>query len=433
MPFSVPFFRWFCAAVLALTLAAAAPGQISPGTGAGGEADIDALEARRAAAEADTTLPAEVQARVVELFARAIDERGRAATLIAETSALNSRLETAPDRIRALEAEVAGGATEPTPGEYEELTLQALDRRVQDKQQALQSARDELKAAERELVGLTAQGPVMSEEIAKRKRALRDLEDDIAQPVPGELPISADAREVYVLARKARLEAEIAKAEVQLANYEQLVRLATLERDAAVVRVSGLDAEREVLTAALEARRAREAREGRRQAQDTEAATSALPDAVASLAIENAELRRELEEITVQTARVAEQLRGVERRSSALDADLESLQERVATVGSTQAVGRLLWRRLESLGDLEAAPTPAVSRTRFARRTGASIWASAGGSSPRSSLASTRSSLRCRRRSASASGTPCCASRRRHWSLLRATPSTRFTRPTAVT
>jgi len=346
-------------ALLYVVLAGAAGAQGDASDGSSGTTVTD-LEARRAAVEADTSLSEEARTRALELLSRALEERRQAAGLAEQKAALVARIEAAPARIRELEAQLA----EPPPArpDLSGVALEDLERRAKERQQELDAAREELKARERGLAALSARGPGLSELISERRLTLRRLADDGAKPPPDEPPAVASAREAYLAAREARLAAEIEKAEEELARYELLVRLATIERDAAAARVARLDTTLEALVSALEARRAQAVREGRREAEVTKAEAAGLPEAVAALAAENAALREELEQITLATGRVSEQLRDAQRRASELESDLISIRERVETVGATEAVGRLLRRRLASLREIETDRLSAFSR-----------------------------------------------------------------------
>ena len=332
----------------ALLLAAAVPAQQSiewepPGS---------TLESRRAAAEADPALPTDVRTRVLDLYTRAVDERTRSSAAAAETAALTRRIETASARIEALHA--ALGATpadlSETALEIAQLSPQQLAARVRDRQQALASAREALTAHERELAALIALGPTLSQDNAQRQASLRTLRENAQAPAAGdETPAARDARAAFEEARAARLQAEIERTDLQLANYEILVRLATLERDVLAREVPVLDSEREALVQQVEARRTDEARAARESATRTKVETASLPGAIAALAADNANLRTELEQVTIDSNKRAEQLRAIERRVSELDTELASIRERVSAVGPSDAIGRLLRRRLQSL------------------------------------------------------------------------------------
>jgi potassium efflux system protein len=350
------------AGVLLLALAAASPGaaqnaapDVAPG--AGGLA-LSELEARRGAVEGDAGLPEDAKTRILELFTRAIGERRGAAAVEAETAALRSRIAQAPKRITEIRRQLERPATEPEGGSYEDVPLDELTAKGRKQQQSLEAAREELTAAEKALAALTALGPSLGDEIASRRKALSELRDGTgtapADYGPAAAAAATAARDAYLAARAARLGAEIARAELQRSNYETLVRLATLERDLVALRVPRLDAEREALVSAIEAKRADAARTARKDAQVTEAAAAGLPPVVAALASDSAALREELESVTLAGAEIAEQLRIAERRVSELDADLVSTRERVQTVGPTEAIGRLLRRRLRALSGVEA-------------------------------------------------------------------------------
>lgn len=228
--------------------------------------------------------------------------------------------------------------------------LNDLVGKVQTSQRALQESRDALNPWERELASLAALGPTLSDEIAARKQAIGEL--DRLPPPAEEVSAAAEARNAYAQARAEHLSAQVTRLELQMANQALLVRLATMERDDAALRVSELDARNEALDATLAAKRAEEARAGREQAQVTQAQAASLPAALASLATENAELRSELEAVTLNTATVAEQRRVAQRRAGELEADLISASERIEAAGISPAVARVLDRRRSSLRDI---------------------------------------------------------------------------------
>lgn len=343
------------AAVLAAALlySAGAPAQEPiDAVPASGASTIATLESRRTAADSDTALPADVKSRVLDLYTRAIDERAIARDVRAEIAALTQLLAQAGARIEALQRTPDVQPADPTEiaRQATRLSPEELAARVRDREQALATARQALTAREQELTALTALGPTLSAENAQRQAALRALRESAQAPPPdAELPSARDARIAYEEARVARLQAEIERADLQLANYETLLRLATQERDATAREEPRLDTEREVLVHELEARRTEAARAAREDAVLTEAASASLPPAIAALAADNAKLRTELEKITIDSGRVAEQLRATERRVSELDTELASIRERVSAVGATDAVGRLLRRRLQYL------------------------------------------------------------------------------------
>lgn len=343
------------AAVLAAALAfsASAPAQELPdAVPADSESIIATLESRRATAESDAALPADAKSRVLDLYTRAIDERAQARDVRAEIAALTQRLRQAAARIEALQQipDAQPAAPEAIARAAAQLSPEDLTARVRDREQALATARQALTVREQELTALTALGPTLSGDNAQRQSALRALREAAQAPPPdAELPSARDARIAYEEARAERLQTAIERADLQLANYETLLRLATLERDAMAREVPQLDAEREALVHEVEARRAEAARAAREDAALTEAASASLPAAVATLAADNATLRTELEKVTIDSGRVAEQLRATERRVSELDTELASIRERVSAVGATDAVGRLLRRRLQYL------------------------------------------------------------------------------------
>jgi potassium efflux system protein len=351
---------------LALPGALAAQGQ-TPGPAAQEVAPVDAaladLEQLRATVEGDGSLSEDARVRILETLTLAIGERRRAGELAVEGAAIAERVAAAPERIAALKEQLDRPVPEQGPVVDTALPLEKLVALARDKQQALESGREALKERERGLASIAALGPTLSDEIAATRRTLRDLRNEPDVSPPGEPPAATSARRAYRAAREARLAAVIANSELQLANYEPLLRLATLERDVAAIQVPRLDAEREQLVQAVDARRAEQARAARDDALLTEALAASLPEPVAALAADNATLREELQKITADTQAVSERLRASERRASELDADMAAIRERVAAVGPTEAIGRLLRRRLQALHRLQVDRLRVFGRT----------------------------------------------------------------------
>ena len=359
-----PSARGACLGLALLAMASASPA--APDQATANDLDggsIEALESRKAAVESDATLGDDVKASVLELLTRAVNDRRRAAEIARETAAIAARIAAAPARLKVMETRRGEPTAKPEPDAFDSIELDELAGRVQKSQQTLQEARDALKARERELASLTALGPTLSDEIAARKQAIRELGRRTATPPAEEALAAAEAREAYAAAREERLSAEITHLELQRVNQELLVRLATMERDDAALRVNNLDALNEALVATLAVRRADEARAGLEEAQMTQAEAASLPAALASLAAENADLRSELETVTLNTTKVAEQRRVAQRRASELEADSISARERLDTAGSSRAVTRVLDRRLWSLREVTQDRRQAIDRS----------------------------------------------------------------------
>jgi potassium efflux system protein len=354
------------ALLAAAPVAMAAPEHYAPAESAA--QILEQLEHRRTAVEGDATIGEESKARILKLLTRAIEDRRRATEVASDTAAISARIASAPARLE----EIQSRQIEPSPPvdgkALSNLTFDELALRSQQSQQRLQDARDALKRREEELATMTALGATLSDEIASRKEAVRALSRGAGAAPETETPAASEARQAYVQARESVLEADISRLELQLVNYDLLLRLATLERDDAARTVTTLDARREGLVAALEARRAEAARAGREEARFTEVATAGLPEALAALGAENAELREELEIVIQKTRKIAELQRDAERRAGMLDADLIFSRERVQSAGSSEAVGRILAHRLRSLRDIESiGPSTSIRSSEVVR------------------------------------------------------------------
>ena len=279
---------WFAAAVSAQPPSGPAPAGDQGALAAGAPSVADPvtidLTTRRTALQADGSLDPELKSRVVDLYTRAIEERQKALDAAAENDALAQRIEDAPARIRALES--AREAAPPESARLGTLTLEELTALARQKEQQLVEARKALTAEEKALATLTTQGPTLSGTVAQLGANLQSLQRDDHRSAPAtEPPAATSAREAYRNAHEARVRAEFALAEQTIANYELLVRLATLQRDANALLVPRLDAEREALSKAIEEQRQEQARAGRTDALRAEIATADYPAAVSALAM----------------------------------------------------------------------------------------------------------------------------------------------------
>ena len=157
-------------------------------------------------------------------------------------------------------------------------------------------------------------------EVAEMVR--RDQVASSRQPAVGRRRVLTDARQIDIL-----------------------VELATREHEAAIARVTPIQKELRALDRLLQDRRESLAREQRAQVAET-VATMDLPAGVVAIALETEELNAEIAKvIELESALHDEILRRGELVRELFES-FSRIRERVATYGASQAIGRLLQRRL---------------------------------------------------------------------------------------
>jgi potassium efflux system protein len=311
------------------------------------------IEAKKKGLDEDNQLTPEAKAKAQELYDRAESAIEQTKAAQAKLAELTQRIEAAPGRVaelrKALETADAATAAEDTtlPEDTSVEQIQAL---LSEKQAQLGVARDELKGLETSLSQLVTSGSAIVKEWVDREKSMRQLAEEAeTPPPPDELPVVLEARKTYLAARRQLEQTELNALQLRARNYDLLVEVTTLERDAKAVEVARLQKQSRALSEALQTKREIDARAAVREAEATRAESAQLPQPVAAVAERNAELQSELEQVIGEEEAVSDDLSDVAQRYRATESELASLRERVRTYGASQAVGGLLQRSLERL------------------------------------------------------------------------------------
>ena len=311
----------------------------------------ESIQQHREAVEADANLAEDLKSSTLDFYDRALRALEAADAVAADLAGLEAEIATANEQIAALR-ERLGTPADPV-AELDvspEATLEELQTLANEGRADLRIAREHLKEREALLSELTVAGAAYSEQLAERERQLRRTVADLRAAAPAnESAALLEARQMFLRANQRLQENQIAFIRRGLGSYDTLVQLYTLKRDAAAADLGMLEPQMAALEALLQERREDRARAAREKAEVLQTAAAMLPEAVAVLAKENTNLRTELEELTRAASEVAESLRTAERRAASLESDLGATRERVEAVGASEAIGRLLRRRLARL------------------------------------------------------------------------------------
>jgi potassium efflux system protein len=334
--------------MLATTAGARSP---TPSANTPAAPSVDEIQAMRKSVEENTELAEDARTRAVELYDRAAEAMAQSAEVAAKTSALVTRIEKGPARIAELRAELA--APRPpaeTPAVPAAASIEELVAAANEKRAEYTVARESLNDREAALGALATSGKAIVEDYVARERSLAKIVEEERAPPPIDAPPAVvEARKTYLAARRSLEQAELSWLRRRNASYDMLVELATLERDAAAAKLAQIQDQRTALEQAVQVRRENDARVGSREAEAAITAAAELPPPIAAIAKQTSALQKDLVTVVEREKNVNASLRDVARRYREIQDRFQAMRERVAIYGASQALGRLLQKRLEKL------------------------------------------------------------------------------------
>jgi potassium efflux system protein len=333
------------AALLALLPAAGGRAEQAPGAAAPGAA------APAPAAE-------ELRARIAQL-----DQEGAELARVAGEWAARAaeferaRLE-APERLRALEREIALLRERPAPRVPQAATAAELEVSLLGAEQDLALARREAAAIEAEAAGRDERRRRLPELLAAVKQRLAAL-GEAAPVAAGEDPRLAEARRRVAQAQREAARAETLAYEQELSSYEARGSLLANRIDHAQLRIAAEQARVEALRSALVARQQREAElaaeRARAQVEQASALAPGLREVVQRLAEENAGLasqRTGAEGLPGRIDEVSRKLATAEASVAQVEADRARIASKIEVAGLSGSVGLLLRKKRADAPDI---------------------------------------------------------------------------------
>jgi potassium efflux system protein len=330
-----------------------------------GAENAAAFRARADALRRDADLTAEQQDRIAELLEQSAVAAERLAALQQERATLTAEVGRAPAELADLRARLqAPLPTAPdVAAEAARLRGGEVERRLREREAELVTRNGELRQLEDQLAARRRRPEVIVGLLREASERLPQIERELDAPSPeGELPALTQARRDALTVRRRLRQAEIAALEAELAAQDTLLAVLSTRRDLRLREVVSLEervrAWRDTARGQLQveaARRVAQARETERRLVDAPAGLTAL-----------AQHDRELAE---RHAQLAAKLRGLERRLEAeetrlaeLEADHETVSQRIELVGLNETIGRILRTQRAFLPDLRSYRHDARSR-----------------------------------------------------------------------
>ena len=317
---------------------------------------LDNLKKIRAAVENAGDLTEDLKKGVLSYLDRAIIFRETEAKLRKQAEDINQRVKAAPERIKAIEAEL----DRPLPAPEDVIAAAAkmppdqLEQHLQNLEAELSAAANDLKKRTEQLNDRKDQPAKLQQEIGIAKQRLLDIaEEREADPAPDDQQLLTRARQIALLLEQSKIEAEIDTLEDRLTNFETLTSLLSAERDLAVRAVD----RQEVLVKSWQAevQRIRElgAKEERMAAEQAKEIAGELPPVIQKQFDASIELGKMLEKITADEATVVDRLKLKKAQLKQIEEEFALAQEQIKYPMHTETIGLALREQRRGLPRIE--------------------------------------------------------------------------------
>jgi potassium efflux system protein len=325
---------------------AEAPGGIS----------LDNLKKIRAAAENAGDLTEDLKKSVLSYLDRAIFFRETEAQLRKQAEDISQRVKAAPERIKAIEAEL----DRPLPPPEDVIAVAAkmlpgqLEQHLRNMKTALSDAASDLKKRTEQLNDLKDQPAKLQQEIANAKQRLLDIaEEREADPAPDDPQPLTKARQIALLVEQSKIEAEINTLENRLTNFETLTSLLSAERDLAVHAVDRQEVLVKSWQAEVQRIRELEAKKERVVAEQAKEIAMDLPPVIQKQFDASIELGKKLEKITADEATVADRFKLKKAQLKQIEDEFVLAQEQMKYPMHTETIGLALREQRRGLPRIE--------------------------------------------------------------------------------
>ncbi|MGB5748541.1 MAG: mechanosensitive ion channel domain-containing protein [Desulfobacterales bacterium] len=313
---------------------------------------LEKLRLKRSEVEASQNLDKAGKDSAIQALDQAIGFRELLDEFNRQSEALSGQIKTAPQRIKAIQSELA----QPLPPP-EKVKVPAAENNALQLEQRVQREMAQLVAAKDRLAGwndqLSKQNDLL-EQLPKNTAAARarlNLVNEKLQSPPsaGDPAAINESRRLMLRAEQLKLSTEIQLYEQQLNSHEILVSLITAERDLASREAVG----REILVKEWQAQAAEKfQQEAVKVREESEEAKEKTPESAAAVKNEydiNIALSAELEEVARQETAVTKALEDVTNRLKEIEDDFAMAAERVDSLVLTEAIGLALRRQRQLL------------------------------------------------------------------------------------
>jgi potassium efflux system protein len=306
---------------------------------------IDELKSRRIAIESMTDIDATVKTDSLKYIDRAIADIELAFRANKKASELSQLIQSAPERLKILEAELKKPFTAPERVEAraQKMSTSKLEQRLRQKEAELATAQSRLREWSDRLTVEKNISNQTTEQLAVATSRLRDIQTEL-ETISGaaETDILYNSKVLSLKSEREKLTAQIKLNEQRQRSHNLLVESFSLERDVAQKAVESREKMLKSWQVEVQKRRQREAAQARENAQDAIVKVPLLPNNVQNQFDINIQLSTELEEVTWEETVLAGNYESYQTHLKALEEEFETAKKRVESAVLTAAIGLAL-------------------------------------------------------------------------------------------
>jgi potassium efflux system protein len=321
-----------------------------------GDISLENLKKIRVAIENADDLTEDIKKGILSYLDRAIIYRETEVQLRKQAEDIKQRVKAAPERIKAIEAELNRplSAPEDVIADAAKMLPDQLEQHLKNMQAELSAAEIDLKKRTEQLNDLEDQPATLQQQIGNAKQRLLDIDQEReADPAPNDQQLLARARQIALSREQSKIEAEIDTLETRLTNFETLTALLSAERDLAGRAVDRQEDLVKSWQAEVQRIRALGAKEELMAAEQAKEIAVDLPPVIQKQFDASIELGKMFEKITHDEARVAEELELKKARLKQIEEEFALAQEQIKYPMYTETIGMALREQRRDLPRIE--------------------------------------------------------------------------------
>ncbi|NLH18055.1 MAG: mechanosensitive ion channel [Phycisphaerae bacterium] len=316
----------------------------------------ETIQTKIAQLEQDKSLDPEVQKKAIELWKEALASANLSAQQDQRIQRSIQQREEAPKLIETIRAQLAEPATEPTLTIAGDAPVSEFDQGLAKAQSQLAEIRKTAEDLERRLKDRADRRAVIDKSAAQ---ASSDLEKLNAQAeTEAEVEEHTEivrARRIAIVARRTLLSKQLQSSQEDLAGFDLMTNLYTVQRDQAVRQLSQAQKLLKLWQEATEKRRRQEAELAEQKAQESIQQAAQLHPAIQRIAEENQKLTKQRtgpNGLMQKTAALSERIQNETTLLDQLKTDFARVRERATTGGEHATTGLLLLNKRSTLPNL---------------------------------------------------------------------------------
>ena len=306
---------------------------------------IEELKSRRKAIENMTDIDASVKTDSLKYIDQAIAYSEGAVSTNLKARELSQLIQTAPERLKILQAELkkAFMAPERVEERAQQMSTLKLEKKLTQKKAELATAESRLRqwsdrlTAEKNVINQTP------EQLATATSRLKDIQTELETMAgAAETDILNNSKLLNLKSERENLTAEIKLNEQRQRSHNLLVELFSTERGVAQKKVESREKMLKSWQTEVQKRRQQEAVQTREDAQDAILDVSLMPKIVQDQFDINIQLSTELEKVTSEETVLAGKYEDYQSRLKTLEAEFDTAKKRVESTVLTRAIGLAL-------------------------------------------------------------------------------------------